>query len=83
MTYIMYHQFSYKSKNHGKLHIIFCANFKIYYLIFFYHPMGWDVHVMYHEFDYKLLKYTLIVCTTWLTWRKKQAKSNLNLSGEQ
>jgi len=34
---------------------------------------------MYHEFNYKLQKYILIVCTRWLAWRKKYVKSYLNL----
>jgi len=34
--------------------------------------MHWDVPFMYHEFDYKLEKSTLIACTTWLAWRKKK-----------
>jgi len=25
---------------------------------------------MYHEFDYKIQKSTLITCTRWLAWRK-------------
>jgi len=27
---------------------------------------------MYHKFDYKSQKSTLIICTTWLPWWKKQ-----------
>jgi len=33
-----------------------------------------DVPFVYHEFDYKLQKSTLIVCTRWLDWRKKKVK---------
>jgi len=30
-----------------------------------------DALLMYHKFDYKLQKSTLITCTRWLAWRKK------------
>jgi len=30
-----------------------------------------DALLMYHKFDYKLQKSTLITCTRWLPWRKK------------
>jgi len=41
----------------------------ITYQSVFYHPK--DVLYLYHKFDYKSKKSTLIICTRWLAWRKK------------
>jgi len=36
---------------------------------------------MYHEFDYKSQKSTLIVCIEWPTRIKKQVKPSMQISG--
>jgi len=51
------------------LFVIMCTIFKILLIKFFYHPK--DILLIYHKFDYKSQKLTLIACTRWLSWRKK------------
>jgi len=53
----------------GELSISFVKIYKIYQTIFFI--IQRNSFLMYHKFEYKLQKSTLITFTRWLPWRKK------------
>jgi len=53
----------------GELRISFCTKFENLLINFFYYPR--DALLMYHKFDYKIQKSTLITFTRWLAWREK------------
>jgi len=54
----------------GELRITFRTKF-LNILIQFLFIIQRDAFLIYHKFDYKLQKSTLITFTRWLPWRKK------------